>query len=370
MERFRRPALWAVAAVILLAGTWPGTPPPPAENQVEWRTPAPGLSFEGDSQSISEEPIWVLTGELTLELWIETLGHPQTGNQEIISFVDGPGAQRLLVGRFPGGLFLRGRLDNPTGDPRRDRYVDLPIEDGVHHLAVTVGSDGAALYFDGRHSGVELPATRARAGERFGGRLLLGTSSTGSTRWRGAILAVAVHQRILDRDELAGHATIGLPLRSVEPPADPVSALPGILPLTASPDVTALYLFDEGQGRRAANHVEGGADLILPERLAKPTISRFFARPAPRWTSGRWNPLDLVLNVAAFAPLGILIAWGRGPRGVVMAVLWGLTLSLAIELLQPWIPGRHSSLVDLVCNGVGSLLGGLIGGTIGGARRS
>jgi hypothetical protein len=364
VERFKRPALWVVVAAILLAGAWPGTPL--AENQVDWRTPAPGLWFEGDSQSLSEEPIWTLSGELTLELWIEALAPPLPGNQEIVSFVDGPGTQRLLVGRFPNGLFLRGRLDNPTGDPRRDRYLDLPIEDGVHHLAVTVGSEGAALYVDGRHSGVELPATRARAGERFGGRLLLGTSGTGSTRWRGAILAVAVHQRILDRHELTRHASIGLPLRSMGPPAETVPGLPGVLALTASPEVTALYLFDEGHGRRAANHVKGGADLILPKRLAKPTLSRFFARPAPRWTSGRWSPPDLALNIAGFAPLGILIAWGRGPRGAVMAVLWGLTLSLAIELLQPWIPGRHSSLVDLVCNGVGALLGGLIGA----ARRS
>jgi hypothetical protein len=361
LEKLRIPALLVTFTVMVAAGIRPGVPL--AENQVTWRDPGPGLWLEGDSQAISEDPIWVDSGEFTVELWIETAPPPLPGNREIVSFVDGPGVQRLLVGRFPDGLFLRGRLDNPTGDPRRDRYVDLPIEAGIHHLAVTAGNDGAVLYVDGRSTNVVLPATRTREGERFGGRLILGTSGSGSAPWRGAILAVAIHQRILDQDELSQHSAIGSSVLAAGHSVTAASNLSRTLALTPNPDVVALYLLDEGQGRHAASQIESAADLVLPERLANPTRSGFLAPPAPRWTSGRWNLPDLVLNLAGFVPLGMLIAWRRGPRGVLLAVACGLTLSLTIELLQTWIPGRHSSLVDLVCNALGALLGGLIGGT-------
>jgi hypothetical protein len=215
-----------------------------------------------------------------------------------------------------------------------------------------VGDEGAALFVDGRRTRVELPATRALPGERFGGRLLLGSSGGGQRRWRGAILAVALHERILEGDELARRALAPADTRLPEDGAG----------------LVALYLLDEGRGRRGASRGGGAPDLVLPARLERPTVARFLATPPPRWRAGRWQALDLALNVVGFVPLGILIGWRRGRRGVAVAALCGLGLALAIELLQPWIPGRHSSLVDLVCNGLGALLGGAIAAALGRRR--
>ncbi|MBW2273468.1 MAG: VanZ family protein [Deltaproteobacteria bacterium] len=358
MEKLRTPALLVIVAGIVAAGTCAGVPAP--ENQAAWRRPAPGLWFEGDSQSISEEPIWIDSGALTLELWIETAGPAQPGNQEIVSFVDGAGVHRLLVGRFPGGLLLRGRLDNPTGDPRRDRYVDLPIRDGVHHLALTVGALGALLYLDGRPTGLELPNTRARVGERFGGKLLLGTSGSGSARWRGAILALAIHRRSLSPAEIGRHAILGFPESSGGSPTNTASSIARSADLAEGGDVVALYPFDEGAGRRAASQVPHAPPLVFPERILRPTRHSLLSPPTARWKHPRWLPLDIGLNVIAFVPFGLFAAWGRGRRGIAWAVIWGLALSLAIELAQPWIPGRDSSLMDWICNGLGALSGAVI----------
>jgi VanZ family protein len=82
--------------------------------------------------------------------------------------------------------------------------------------------------------------------------------------------------------------------------------------------------------------------------------------PLPRYITG----FDLVVNVAAYAPLGALAVLALHPRlrgvaAVVAATLAGLLLSGAVEALQTFLPTRISSNVDLVTNTAGTLVGAL-----------
>lgn len=70
---------------------------------------------------------------------------------------------------------------------------------------------------------------------------------------------------------------------------------------------------------------------------------------------------DLLLNIAAFVPLGLVLLWGRTSlRSVGLAFAFGLALSLLIELTQVFRIDRISSLLDLAANSAGAALGGLI----------
>ncbi len=66
---------------------------------------------------------------------------------------------------------------------------------------------------------------------------------------------------------------------------------------------------------------------------------------------------DFALNVLLFVPLGAALAWA-GERGRT-ALGTGALLSLGIEIAQLAIPGRDSSLSDVVSNTIGSLVGWL-----------
>jgi VanZ family protein len=93
-------------------------------------------------------------------------------------------------------------------------------------------------------------------------------------------------------------------------------------------------------------------------RVPPPEILGFLAAPWPRYVTLQ----DIAVNVAAYAPLGFLLAIGfsaRGgaARGVVAAVTAGAALSLAMELLQMFLPARIASNVDLLANTAGALLG-------------
>lgn len=67
---------------------------------------------------------------------------------------------------------------------------------------------------------------------------------------------------------------------------------------------------------------------------------------------------DLLSNIPFFAPLGAALAWGG--LAFVPAVATGLGLSLAIEGAQLVIPGRFSSMADLLANTLGAGLGHLL----------
>ncbi len=96
---------------------------------------------------------------------------------------------------------------------------------------------------------------------------------------------------------------------------------------------------------------------------------RFLFAPWPRY----YTFFDLLVNVVAYVPLGLLFALAAlpylAPRWAALAaILAGTALSLAVEVAQGFIPERVSSNLDLLSNGLGAMLGALLAVTLG-ARR-
>jgi VanZ family protein len=91
----------------------------------------------------------------------------------------------------------------------------------------------------------------------------------------------------------------------------------------------------------------------------------------PGWDSERdriWSIPDMVQNVVLFMPYGFFAFLGfsrireRGPlAGAVICGLLGLSLSLAVELLQTMSATRSPSTTDLATNFSGALAGGVAG---------
>jgi VanZ family protein len=73
---------------------------------------------------------------------------------------------------------------------------------------------------------------------------------------------------------------------------------------------------------------------------------------------------DIAFNVVAYLPLGVFACLyfrgiGDGRRAILKAALLGAALSLAMELMQLFVPNRHASAIDLVSNTAGALVGAL-----------
>ena len=75
---------------------------------------------------------------------------------------------------------------------------------------------------------------------------------------------------------------------------------------------------------------------------------------------------DVMLNVAAFVPLGWLLAQGirdvaASPRARRLVVVgFCAVMSFGVETLQYFLPSRYSSLVDVLANSAGALIGALL----------
>lgn len=80
----------------------------------------------------------------------------------------------------------------------------------------------------------------------------------------------------------------------------------------------------------------------------------------PRYLTG----FDIVVNVAAYVPFGMLVGVAlarrlRHPDLLVAVTAAGVLLSFSLEALQSLLPGRFASIVDLLANASGTALGAL-----------
>jgi VanZ family protein len=89
-------------------------------------------------------------------------------------------------------------------------------------------------------------------------------------------------------------------------------------------------------------------------------IRRFLTAPWPRWITLE----DVLLNIAAYVPLGLLLAHALRPTlgdrlAVAAAALLSVSFSITMEVLQAFMPNRIASNVDVLTNGLGGLIGAL-----------
>ncbi|NTV97201.1 MAG: hypothetical protein HGA75_17595 [Thiobacillus sp.] len=89
--------------------------------------------------------------------------------------------------------------------------------------------------------------------------------------------------------------------------------------------------------------------------------ANFLTAPLPRYLTRT----DISTNLLVYLPLGYLLAVRQfRPRRrmvpIMLAWLAGSLLSLGMENLQAWLPGRIPSNVDLFLNSLGALIGGLL----------
>lgn len=99
------------------------------------------------------------------------------------------------------------------------------------------------------------------------------------------------------------------------------------------------------------------ANWRLPE--ANPLV--FLAAPLPRYITRT----DIVTNILAYLPVGFFVAailrsYMRLRRAVLWAMLFGLIFSLAMEVLQMFLPSRISSNLDILTNAIGTVLGAML----------
>jgi glycopeptide antibiotics resistance protein len=74
------------------------------------------------------------------------------------------------------------------------------------------------------------------------------------------------------------------------------------------------------------------------------------------------NFLDFITNIMLFLPVGFLFSLSRRKNKDLFCIdglVFGIFLSLAIESAQAFVPGRYTSLIDIITNGIGAWVGAI-----------
>ncbi|HXJ13578.1 MAG TPA: VanZ family protein [Candidatus Limnocylindrales bacterium] len=342
---------FATLTIILVAGLWPFRSP---RNDVTWLNGENGIqlgrfgcifSSAGfrDHES-REDP----SG--SLEVWIKAA--PLTKGRRTILAFEGPGEDSASFSLQQNGntvIVQRKNLDG-NGVLHTAEFAVREVLGGGSPVAITVtlGSHDTNVYRNGTLAGAS--RMMGQSTPAFAGRVMLGNSLKVGGAWPGQYYGLAIYNRKLTPEEVALHFGDWSDSRRSE------------LAQRAQP--AALYLFTEHAGSVVHEELGSQNNLMIPERYLV-LHPEFLTLPWRhfRSTPGYWE--DVAINVLGFVPLGLsffaYFSTVRATRNAaLLVVLLGFLTSLAIEILQAWLPTRNSGMNDLVTNTFGTGLGVLL----------
>jgi len=252
-------------------------------------------------------------------------------------------------------LVIRNRTDDPAARKPGKPYQEMGLSNALlkdrnAFITITSGKEGSVIYINGKLAR-SYPRHKLLSG--YNGepvRLVLGNLTTGESYWTGYISGLAIYNRVLTAKQVFGSYQ-----EWVQKGA----------PSVEGNSCIALYLFDERKGTIVHDHVNSDNQLVIPE-IFKPVKLTVLNIPW-RYDDFQWNRsffIDVAINVVGFIPFGFFCAGllvkthkFNISSNYVITVLLGFGLSLAIELMQVYLPTRDSSLTDVICNVLGTIMG-------------
>jgi hypothetical protein len=341
-----------VVSTLFTAGLWPFNPFP--RNQVTWLPTGKGLQFGDHGVVFSREPVKPTRPNrdsrctLTIRLQPDTVWRGASGTLLGIYTPEEPSQFRLMQWR---DVLMIRRDYRDADNHSKTAEVDLDhaflTRDPVT-FTITSGPEGSVAYRNG---------TRAAGITKMGlscgdlaGQLVLGDSAVMDNAWPGNILDMSLYDRELAPQEIASkYATWN------EKQTDQVP--------NGAQHLVAQYAFNEGSGQAVHGVPDSAPDLYIP-KIFKVPHKKLLMWPWEE-SEDKLEFRDIAINIFGFVPFGFVFAaylnWNRNvSHTLLLTILCGAAISLTIEILQEYIPGRDSGILDIITNTLGAFLGALL----------
>jgi hypothetical protein len=343
-----------IVAGYFIVGLWPFAFRPP--NRVTWLTDRPGLHFETSGIAYDPEMLPAsgsnnIAGpspNFTVETWVEADGEPGDNLFHILTIHNQQRDQDFILCQWNQHFILRAPSQRPPPAPHPSE-VDLNLLQTQTPRFITVRGDGSGTdFFLNGMLAEHFPRFVVKP-EALAGQLILGNDDTGKHPWSGKLFGLAFYNRSFDAAEIARHHALWTQGRARE--------------LTNTPNLAALYLFNEGAGGTTSDISSNHHHLVIPE-IFRPVHRELLIPP--------WKDLafmgpdypDIIVNVLGFVPFGFFFFLYRQSsqperlaKSILLVLLAGVAISLTIEIIQAWLPNRVSSVMDVLTNTTGTLLG-------------
>jgi VanZ family protein len=347
---YQRIFLAVILVSLLVAGLYPFKFFP--KNQVFWLRDSTGVILRPHAEIVGSSPL--ASGNnansdnsghgITLELWVASLSEDDDV-KDLLSIYVTRTREPFAVEAWGKRLIVGGIFRDTQGHRKFRRVgIENTFAPGARRfVTLTSGPDGTKIYLEGKLEQHTPGLTLEH--NNFDGTVLLGQTASARQAWGGCFKGLAFYRDELTPDEVSANVS---------------SWQRGDWTELQKRTRLALYAFDEREGGIVHRRGDLGADLSIPKRLraVDPVILDV---PSRRDFT---NVSDLALNILGFIPLGGVLAinlvtghkWST-LRSAIVTGLAGFGLSLMIELLQVLLPTRHSSLLDLTSNTLGTAIG-------------
>jgi len=341
-----------VIGTLFAAGLWPFNPFP--KNQVAWLGTGKGLQFGDHGVVFGSGPFEQTRLKrdsfctLAIRLQPDVVSRGATGTLLGVYIPENTSQFRLLQWR-DSLLIRKDRRD--AKNHFKTTQVELEhafVTPELVSFTITSGPDGSVAYRNGiRAAGVSRMGLSCAD---FAGQLVLGDSAVMDNAWPGNILDLAVYDRELTPQEIAS--------KFANWNGDPTVQEAGV-----DQHIVAQYAFTEGSGQHVHGEPGSAPDLYIPE-IFKVPHKKLLMWPWEE-SQDKLDLRDISINIFGFVPFGFVFAayliWNRNvSHPTIVTVLCGAAISLTIEILQEYIPGRDSGLMDVITNTCGTFLGALL----------
>jgi hypothetical protein len=344
--RLSKVACAAVLCIILMLGLWPFHAP---LNDVSWLGNRNGLHFGKHSTVLSSSEFRPTPAQNhasgSLEIWLQP--RRVWDFSTFLTFYAPGNPLQFSLRQSQTSLLLQTAIrDDQHHTGMKDLYVeDTFRKNGPAFITITSGAQGIAVYIGG------IVAKRARqirpSTQAFLGRLVLGDSAEQADSWSGQLLGVSIYNRELTAPQVLEHYETW--------------TQQGRPQIAGDEGNTALYLFDEHLGRIIHSNSGPGADLYIPARYT--VLGQvFLENPWSEFRRSQGYLSSIVKNIVGFIPFGCCFyayfsLVRQTKRAAVATVILGSAVSLAIEVLQAFLPTRDSGTTDLITNTLGTYIG-------------
>jgi VanZ family protein len=341
-----------VVSTLFTAGLWPFNPFP--RNQVTWLPTGKGLQFGGHGVVFSRGPVERTRAKgdsactLAIRLQPDAIMRGASGTLLGVYTPEKPSQFRLMQWR---DVLLIRRDYRDADNHSKTTAVDLDhafLTRELVSFTITSGPDGSVAYRNGmRAAGITRIGISC---EDFAGQLVLGDSAVMDNAWRGNILDLSIYDRELTPQEIAS--------KYASWNGDQTDQEPG-----GEQHLVAQYTFTEGRGPTVHGRPRSAPDLYIPD-IFKVPHKKMLMWPWEESPDKR-NFRDISINILGFVPFGFVFAayllWNRNVgHATIVTILCGAAISLMIEILQEYIPGRDSGILDIFTNTFGTFLGVLL----------
>jgi VanZ family protein len=344
-----RPKVWPIANNILcLSG----------KNSLRFHNPA--IAYVDDVN------IWTnsrSSGEFTIQVGVIPEKLSRRGFRPILTMHDGDDSRQLTIWHWGASVIVMNGDDYDYSK----RLPRVSAKDALTTgrpslISVTSSKLGTRLFIDGRlaKENNNWQLSIPNAGRKL--RLTLGNSVYGKHGWDGEIFGLALHRNAISPERVKRQYDKWLYEQVFIP--------------DSTDDLILLYTFGECDGRLILEQTGRNPPLQIPSRPIS-LKKEFLSTPWHNFTPNRSFFIDAFINLIGFIPLGaVTYCWVRqsyslpGRYEALAVVVFCFLISLSIETLQVWLPGRSSSLYDLLLNTLGAWLGVLLIDIIRRTRRA